>query len=135
MKTRIVIFLILFVILSLGLSGFSFAQEKTIKAPETLEEAKEMGERGIEEGKRKLPDIIKKIWKEEVLPLWGRMYEWSYDNIWLKTKTWFQREVYPRTKEELEQRKQIIKEEFPKEKQELEEELPALWERFLELIK
>ena len=135
MKTRILIFLIVFVILSLSLSGFSFAQEKTIKAPETLEEAKEMGERGIEEGKRKLPDIIVKIWKEEVLPVWKRMYEWFYDNIWLKTKAWFQREVYPRTKEELEQRKQIIKEEFPKERQELEEELPTLWGRFLELIK
>jgi len=135
MKTRILIFLIVFVILSLSLSGFSFAQEKTIKAPETLEEAKEMGERGIEEGKRKLPDIIVKIWKEEVLPVWRRMYEWFYDNIWLKTKAWFQREVYPRTKEELEQRKQIIEEEFPREKQELEEELPTLWGRFLELIK
>lgn len=133
MKTRIVIFLIVSVILSL--SGFSFAQEKTIQAPETLEEAKEMGEKGIEESKKKLPGIIEKIWKEEVLPLWRRMYEWFYDNIWSKTKTWFQGEVYPRTKEELEQRKQIIKEDFPKEKQELEEELPTLWGRFLELIR
>lgn len=124
-------------ITSKNLGGF--VQDKTMEAPETLEEAKEIGERGLQETQRRLPGILERIWKEEVLPVWRKMYEWFKANIWSRIVAFFKKEVKPRAEEEIKKRKQIIGEEFEKEKQEMKEELPkvrkTLWERFLELIK
>ena len=122
--------------------SFSFAQLQSFQTPETLEEAKEMGEKAGEEIKEKLPGILEKMWKEEVLPRWQEMYEkWSewwdssiqpwLQNIWEKIAALFGKEI--------EKRKPIIEEEFQKEKEEIKKELPkvtkSLWERFKELIK
>ena len=114
------------------LSTFVLAQElPKIEAPENLEEAKEMGERALKEAGKQLPGILEKVWKEEVLPIWQKMWEWFKNNIWLKIEALFQKEA--------QKRKPIIEEEFQKEKEELKEELPettkSLWEKFKELIK
>jgi hypothetical protein len=96
--------------------AFSFAQE----LPENIDEAREMGERAIEVGERELPGIIQRIWTDEVLPVWQKMYEWFKENIWVKIVAWFE-------------------EEFQAEKEEMKEEVPAvtksLWEKFKELLK
>ena len=127
------------IISGLLLPIFSFAQNQPITPPKTLEEAKAIGEKALEVSKTKLPGIIEKIWKEEVLPVWQKMYEWFNINIWPKIESWFKKEVQLRAKEEIEKRKPIIKEEFKKEKEEMKEEVPevtkSLWERFKELIK
>ena len=129
------------IILILGLiaPSFSFAQPQSFQTPETLEEAKEMGEKALGTTQEKLPGILDKIWKEEILPVWEKMYNWFMINIWPKIESWFKREVEPRVKEEAEKRKPIIEEEFKKEKEEVKEELPevtkSLWEKFKELIK
>jgi len=116
-----------------------FAQNQPIQPPETLEEAKELGEKALEVSKKELPGVLEKIWKEEVLPIWQKMYDWFKINIWPKIESWFKREIEPRAKEEIEKRKPIIEEEFKKEKEELKEEVPkvtkSLWEKFKELIK
>jgi len=121
------------------LPSFSFAQNQPISPPKTLEEAKEMGEKALETGQKELPGIIEKIWKEEVLPVWQKMYDWFKKNIWPKIESWFKKEVQPRAKEEIEKRKPLIEEEFKKEKEEMKEEVPkvtkSLWEKFKELIK
>jgi hypothetical protein len=129
------------ILAGLLLPSFSFAQEQVppIKAPETIEEVKEMGEKALEVGEKELPGIIERIWKEEVLPIWQKMYDWFKTNIWPKIQGWFKKEVTP----EIEKRKPLIKEEFQKEKKEMKEsaktELPkvskSLWEKFKELIK
>jgi len=138
-KSKIKSLINFLVILSLILPSFSFAQKEVISPPKTLEEAKEIGEKALEVSKTKLPGIIEKIWKEEVLPVWQKMYEWFNINIWPKIESWFKKEVQLRAKEEIEKRKPIIKEEFKKEKEEMKEEVPevtkSLWERFKELIK
>ena len=125
--------LIFLIISGLFLSNFGFAQAPQIAPSETMEEPKEMREQA-------LPGILEKIeriWKEEVLPIWQRIYNWFMTNIWPKIERWFKKEVEPRT-EEIEKRKLII-EEFKKEKEELKAELSklgkSLWERFKELIK
>jgi hypothetical protein len=127
------------IILRILLPSFSFAQKEVISPPETLEEAKKMGEKALETGQKELPGIIEKIWKEEVLPVWQKMYDWFKINIWPKIESWFKKEVQPRAKEEIEKRKPLIEEEFKKEKEEMKEEVPkvtkSLWERFKELIK
>ena len=123
--------IIILTILGLTLSGFVLAQEGTIGPPETLEEAKEMGEQALQATREKLPEILKRTWRENVLPVWQKMWDWFKINIWAK--------IEPRLTGEAEKRKEIIGEEFEKEKEELKEELPgvtqSLWQRFLELIK
>ena len=133
------VFCFLFFVFYLILPSFSLAQTQTTTPPETLEEVKELGEKALKTSQKELPGILEKIWKEEVLPVWQKMYEWFKVNIWLKIESWLKREVQPRTKEEIEKRKPLIKEEFKKEKEEMKEEVPevtkSLWERFKELIK
>lgn len=134
--------IIISIICGLLLPSFSFAQLQSFQTPETLEEAKEMGEKAGEEIKEKLPGILEKMWKEDILPVWEKMYEkWSewwdssiqpwLQSIWGKIATLFGKEV--------EKRKPMIEEEFKKEKEEIKEELPevtkSLWEKFKELIK
>ena len=119
--------------------GFIQAQNQTITAPETLEEAQEMGEKIGEEIKEKMPGILDKLWKEDVLPVWEKMLNFWENNILPKITSWFKKEIEPRIKQEFEKRKPILEQEFEKEKQEIKEELPkvskSLWERFKELIK
>jgi len=121
-----------------------FAQDQPISPPETLEGAKEIGERALETIPKELPGTVEKIWKEEVLPIWQKMYDWFLSNIWPKIKGWFKKEVEPRAKEEIEKRKEIIGEGLEREKEELKKEVKeeiipktfdSLWEKFKELIK
>ena len=101
-----------------------------------------MGGRVLELSKKMLPEILKRIWREEALPIWKRVYQffkniWDsyifpfFQNIWQKILRILGREV--------QKRKPIIEEEFKKEKEEMKEEVPkvgkSLWERFKELIK
>ena len=127
------------VIFGVFLPSFSFAQPQSFQTPETLEEAKKMGEKALETTQKELPGILEKIWKEEVLPVWQKMYDWFEVNVLPKIKSWFKKEIEPKVKEEIEKRKPVVEEEFQKEKEEVKEELPevtkSLWENFKELIK
>ena len=147
-------FLIILSTIGLILPIFSFAQVPLIKAPETIEEAKGVTERGFKKVLEDLPEILKKIWREEVLPVWRKMGDW-FRNIWenyIKSSLhdfWYSslkpkiQSFLERIKEllgkEVEERKPIIEEEFKKEKEELMEELPgvtkSLWERFKALLR
>ena len=134
--------IIISIFVGLNLPALGLTQEspqKSIKAPETLEEVKAIGEKTVEVGQKELPGIIEKIWKEDILPTWQKMYNWFMKNIWPKMASWIKKEIEPRVKEEMEKRKPMIEEEFQKEKQELKEEVPevskSLWEKFKELIK
>jgi len=136
--------LIIISIIFLGLlASFSFAQTQPIQPPETLEAAKEVGEKAIEVGREEMPGILEKIWKEEVLPIWQKMYSWFKRNIWDSwIGPWLQniwQKIENILGKEVEKRKPQIKEEFQKEKEEMKKEVPkvtkSLWERFKELIK
>ncbi|MDD2696765.1 MAG: hypothetical protein PHE52_01230 [Candidatus Pacebacteria bacterium] len=125
--------------LGLILPVFSLAQtENQVTPPETLDEAKQMGEKALEVGQKELPGIIERIWKEEVMPIWQKMFDWFKANIWPKIADWFKKFITP----EIEKRKPVIEGEFQKEKQEMKEsaqtELPKawdyLWEKFKQLI-
>jgi hypothetical protein len=137
-------------IIGLVLPNFSLAQEEVpvpkIKAPETIEEAKEFGKKFFQKVQEQLPGILKNLWKERVLATWKKMYQiWSdwWDcylqprirNIWQKFLRLFSQEI--------EKRKPQLEEEFEKEKEELKEEIKeeipevkkSFWERFKELIR
>ena len=109
---------------------------------------------GFKKALEELPAILKKIWREEALPVWKKMGNW-FRNIWenyIKSSLrnfWYSylkpkiQSFLERVKEflgkEVEERKPIIEEEFEKEKEELMEELPgvtkSLWERFKALLR
>lgn len=122
-------------ILILGLMPVSFciAQEIPVyfDAPETFDEAQEMGEQALEIGKRDLPGIVKDIWYNDVLPVWQKMYDWFYTNIWLKITSFFG----PRIEQEIETREEIFEEEFKQEKKEVKKELPGLLNKVWKFIR
>ena len=65
-----------------------------------------------------LPESMKTIFEEQVLPIWKEMYEWFKKNIW--------EEIRPRTEEEIERRKKIVQQELERKKEELIKELEEL---------
>ena len=116
----------------------SLAQTESITTPDTLEEAGKMGEKALKTAEEELPGILERIWKEEVLPFWQKMYDWFKANTWPRIEGWFKKLETP-IKEEIEKRKSTAKEELGKEKEELKEEAPqigrTLWEKLKELIR
>lgn len=134
--------LLAFLIIGLFLPTFVSLAQQNLQVPETLPEAKGLGE-GI--GKKiieLLPGVLKELWEKEVLPTWRKMWEMA-KNIWEK-------HIFPRFKivwekinavfgKEIEKRKPTVEEEFKKEKEELKKEAPEIgksfWERFKDLIK
>lgn len=127
---KLMLALIVFGIL---LPGFSFAQ--TVGQPETVEDVKNLAEKAWEVIKNDLSGIIKKIWQENVWPIWKKMYDWFMKNIWPPVVNLYNKYIKP----ELDKRKPGLKEEFEKEKEELKEEAPkvgkSLWQKLKDLIK
>ena len=130
------------------------AQETPIEAPGSIEEAKGVVQEGSKKIVEKMPDIIKTIWREQVIPLWSRMWNW-FKGIWKSylqpffSDLWYST-LKPRIKsliekvrgliwKKVEEQKPIIKEEIGKEAEEMKEEIPktgkSLWERFKELLR
>lgn len=126
-------FLTIFIILNLSLSSFCIAQETSIDfdVPKTLDEAQQMGEQVLDVGKKELPGVIKELWYGKVLPVWQKMYDWFYTNIWLKIKNFFG----SRVKQEIETRKEIVEQEFEQEKKEVKKELPGILNKIWKFIR
>ena len=130
------IILEILLIFGILLPNFAYLQNQTATMPETLGEIKKIGERATGSIQKTIPEIFKRIWREEVLPIWEKIYNWLKKTFWDPyLGPFFQREI--------EKRKPVIEEEFKKEKVEMKEsakkEVPkatqSLWERFKELFK
>ncbi len=132
------IFLITGFLLTLA-APLSFAQQDQgiQELPQTIEEAKTLGERIL----WSFPEALKKIWRE-FLTIWKTMLGWfksfwySYispllQNIWYRINSFFGKEI--------EKRKPEIRKELEEEKEEIKKDVPkttkTLWERFKNLIK
>lgn len=108
--------------------SFSVLAQEVVPAPESLEEAKTLGE-GILKG---FPEVFKKVWQEAVV-FWKKMLDYVspwFKSIWNSTLSLLEKEV--------EQRRPEVEEEFKKEIEEMKEEIPkagkSLWQRLKELI-
>ena len=116
--------------LSVLVPSFSSAQN----LPSDADEAKELLEEGLEAGEEQVPELIKKMWEEDVLPVWNKMFEWFKSHIWSKFIAWFNEKVAP----EIEERTPQLEEEFEKETEEAKEELPvvgkSLWDKLKEIF-
>ena len=109
-----------------------FASSDIIAPPQTLDEAKGVGEQIL----LMLPQAIRQVWNEEVLPIWSKTWVIAQD-LWTKYVWW-------RIEPEVNRRKALIPGELEKEKQELSQDLQTelesqggfqgLWERFKVLI-
>ena len=111
--------LIALIILGLILPTFSLAQKEI---PQTVGEAKSLGLNIVNQ----LPEAVKKVWREEAMPLLGRMWIWSkpvVDPWWQKFSGILGREV--------EKRKPAVEEEFKKEKEEMWSDI---WQKLKGLI-
>jgi len=102
--------------------------QEVVQAPESLEEAKSLGE-GILSG---FPEVFKSVWQEAVV-FWKKML--NYVSPWFRS-IW--NSILSLLGKEVEQRRPDVEEEFKKETQEMKEEIPkagkSLWQRFKELI-
>ncbi len=126
-KKIVLLSLIITFLLSFAIPNV-LAQEVT-QAPETLEEAKTLGQRIL----TGFPEVLNKTWQESLV-FWKKMLDYVspwFKNIWYKILSFLGKEV--------EQRKSGVEEEFKKETQEMKEEIPkttkSLWQRLKELIK
>ncbi len=128
--------LAILILLGIMIPNFSLGQEQPqASIPEKMEEAKEIGEQAWQLGIRKLPGTVWKIWAENVLPFWQKLWHWFKIKIWDKIGNWLAGE-YQKRKEFF---KESFGEELKQEKEEMKEELkievPSLWQKFKELIK
>jgi len=129
----IIVYLFLFVI------PHTLAQDASEppRAPETLKEAKSLGERFI----KGFPKAFSDAWQEGLV-VWRKVGDWFknlwcsyisswFKNIWFKINSFLERRV--------EEKKPDIKQGFEEEKQEMREEIPktgkSLWDKLKELIK
>ncbi len=128
----------------------TFTQKDVMGPPEDLEEMKEIGESFKKEAGEEALGIFARIWKEEVVPVWQKMWN-CFSNWWSnsfvpfvkgvfgKISDFFIGKIKPSVEEEFEKRKSVVEDEFQKEKEELKEEAPetgrSLWEKFMEIIK
>ena len=126
----------------LGMASPVFAQEfNQIEAPETIEDAKEFGKQLGEQ----LPDEIEKVFDNEVVTIWEKMWTWTGDKWNKYVIGWIDGMVAKLVGfigKEIDIRGTQIQAEFEKEKEEIKEELRneakdasiGLWERFKSLL-
>ena len=121
--------LLTILITSIGVSPVFALASAPIDAPESLEEARSLGERFLEG----LPDVVKTALRE--------MFDWL-KNLWnsyvFPFLGYLREKVSIFLEEEVEKKRPEVEKEFEKEKEELRDEFPkvskSLWERFRELI-
>ena len=86
-------------------------------------ETRAVQEGGWNEWVEKILTKIKEKWKEEVIPIYEKMWMWFKENIWSR--------FFPLLKSEYEKRKPEMKEELQKETQEIKKELLQYIEKTL----
>jgi len=153
-KTSIILSSI-FIICGLILPNLLYLAAETnsgnVQLPENIEEIKQLGKEVGQKTQAELPGILEKTWKEDIKPLWqkiwGTLWNW-FNGLWQnvirpKVKDIFLKEVEPRIQEEIGKRKPQIEKEIETGKQVIKEEAKqetlkigqSLWERFQALLK
>src|SRR4030042_181798 len=128
---------------SLAAPALSLAQNSQSGPPENIDQAKEMGEKALEVTKTQAPGIISDVWKEEVVPVWKKMFGWAKEKIWDDWLSPWLKNLWATIlrilKVEVENRVPGAQQEIQKEKEQIQAEAPqvgrSLWDKFLEIIK
>lgn len=122
---------------------FCVSGQTQFKQPENMKEAKQLGEDAFQAARSEGPDAIKKVWTDEALPIWKKMFYWAKTTLWDSwLKSWLEdirTNIVNFIKGEVSERKPQVEEEFQKEKQELKQEAPGaaktIWQKLMELIR
>ncbi|MCX6764818.1 MAG: hypothetical protein NTU58_03935 [Candidatus Nealsonbacteria bacterium] len=153
-KKQVGFFLFFLIIISV----FPFLISNGVKAeltqPKTIEESKGFFEKAIKVIIEKIPAIIKGMWKNEILPIWQKMWGWvknfwnnffgeKLHNFWysfLKPKiNLLLDKIRALLGNTIEKEKPIIERELEKEKEEIRKDIPtstkSYIEKFNELLK
>lgn len=120
------------------LPNFSLAQNINDLQPENAQQAKELGQKVLDTGKKELPSLIKNIWQEQVLPIWQKMWNWLKINLWDPyIKPFFQKEINkrkPGLKGELQKETQVMAESTKTEVPKAVKSISSFWEKLKELF-
>lgn len=87
----------------------------------------------IKAGSVQLPQNIKTMWQDDVLPVWGKMYAWFKDNIgdWVREKI---RQREPAVKKSFELEKGEMAQDIKKEAPKISEHLKYFWQEIKKLF-
>ncbi len=140
MSKKIFIILMLAVLFLPSFSLIAQAQGEGngVQLPGSVEEAKGIAGKALKTTEKEMPGNMKKIWQEQILPIWTKMYGWFNTNIWMKIWPAAQKEIQkrePGIKEDLETKKGETKEELKTGIPKLSQDIRNLWQQFKELIK
>jgi hypothetical protein len=109
-------------ILAAGISFISPSAALAQRPPETIQEAKGIGLRFLEE----IPGAIKNVWETQAVPVFLGMWNWT-KNIWdTKIFPWLYdlwQQFWGIFGKEIQQRRPLIEQEFQQEKQQLKQEI------------
>jgi hypothetical protein len=122
--------------------SFAFCQNG-LSVPDNAQEAKDLGNRALDAMKSKGISAINDAWKNEVLPLWQKIYEWVKINLWENALGRWLKNIWHSTlrilKLEVEERKPGIEERVQTETGALKDEAPkvgkTLWQKFQDIIR
>ncbi|MCD6550337.1 hypothetical protein J7K24_02210 [bacterium] len=137
-------FIVGLIIISFFLPCLSFATT-TIKQPENIQEAQSFFSKAIQKLTKELPSAIKKLFQEQIIPIWTKMWNWTKNlwenrlrpflyNLWYSnlkakikgfienTRNFFQEKFHSKIKP----KEQEIQQEFIKEKKEMEEDVSRI---------
>lgn len=134
-----ILILFMFGLFSQPLISFAQKTDQLPQIPNTIEETKPLAEKGL----KAFPDAMKKVWKDDAMPIWRRTWiKW-----WkLSIKPWIENEYYNiqiLLENEIKRRKPAVKKEFKREKKEMKQNIrqeapkieKTIWERLREIIK
>lgn len=147
-------FLFFLIIISIFPFLVSSEANSNLTQPKTIEETKNFFEKAIKVIIEKIPAIIKGLWKNEILPIWQKMWGWvkgfwnnyfgeKLNNFWysfLKPKiNSFLDKIRTLLGNIIEKEKPMIERELEKEKEEIKKDIPtntqSYMEKFKELLK
>lgn len=155
MKKGLLLSLILFSFITFSLPYISFSQTSgNLQPPENFNQFKEEAQNTGKTVLQNLPEAVKKIWDNEVLPLWEKMW-WHFKVFWKKTldpylnKIWYSYlkpkitkiilKIEKMAEKKIEEKKPQIQKEFQKKKEETKKEIerqaPKATETILEKLK
>lgn len=153
----VISFVLLAIFFLLPLSSLS-QTPNNLQPPEDINQIKEEAQKTGKSVLQRLPEAVKQVWRNEILPLWRKM--WSFFKIfWEKTlgpylsNLWYNHlkpfiekiviKIEKMAGKKIEENKPQVQEEFQKKKEEtkkeLEKQLPkatqTIWDKLKEVIK
>ena len=90
--------------------SFKIIKDNNIPMPKNIAEARQVSEKIFD----KAPDTMNDIWTEDIQPTTQRITQWFSANVVSEAEEFFEKEIEPKVKEQIEKQESVIKEQIPK---------------------